>query len=139
MKRSEQLINIVKAQLEILEKYAAARRFVYESKDGYISGFRIEQNKRGHRKTQKLDRAVFDAMKKMQIAIDHAKEHETSKTIEDLISATEIQYQVPENNGYKHVPIFEIALRETIEIEEESGKFVYQYVEGGWLGEERDE
>lgn len=137
MKRSEQLITIANAEIEILMKYTEARRFVFETKDGYINGFHIEQNKMGHRRITELDQFVYRALRKLRSAVNRATEHENYDTLKELQAA--IYYgDISYTKDRMMARIVKDAFETTILIEEESGKYVYDYIEDGWLGEELD-
>lgn len=146
MKRIDPLLQIAESYVDILKKYAEARRMIIKCNDGYpVEFIGVEQNKRGHRKTTSLDEDVFHCIQHIMTAINDAREKETGYTIDELLLTTlskdhSCGWTRPNRSTGKaniRETVYK-ALNETVEIEEESGRFVYEYVKG-YYGEERDE
>ena len=142
MKRIDPLLRIAQAEMDILKQYMKARRIDVEySENGYPKEWTLRQNKKGYRTPDSFDKIVFERMQSLFNEWNDAKNEPSSKNIEKLMCC--VFEPRLEKDKYDLTLIgsrvCKIALQKTIEIEDESGKFVYDYEAEYYPGKRSDE
>lgn len=142
MKRIDPLLRIAQAEMDILKQYMKARRIDVEySENGYPKEWTLRQNKKGYRTPDSFDKIVFERMQSLFNEWNDAKNEPSSKNIEKLMCCVfEPRLHKDEHDltliGSR---VCKIALKKTIEIENETGKFVYDYEAEYYPGKRSDE